>query len=69
MTRYPLPYAGERWLFKNHPRAWGYHKALSYETDPDRREQLLAMVPETDLKAIRAAYTAAGPKTRRFGYV
>jgi len=54
--KYALPYSGEAWLYKNHPRAWGYHKAMMYESDNDRLEALAAIVPADDMAAIRKAY-------------
>ena len=51
-----LPHNAEYWLYENHPRAWGYLKALIYEDDGERRQALMDLVLEEDMDAIKEAY-------------
>ncbi len=62
--KYALAYHAENWLYQNHPRAWGYHKALVYEDDAQRLEALTALVPGEDMEAIRRAYELSVAKGR-----
>lgn len=66
----PLSYEAEAWLVARNPSAWGYLKAMQYESDPEQIARIKAILPENVKKDIADAYRrrhAATRPARRMG--